>query len=92
MSEVQKPIVGSEKAGNSQKIIGKHTLINWETKTIIHNYELALMDSDGDILKTEGSGNVVLAGETFDLWINQDMKDATLLSMVEQYEASQIEE
>lgn len=91
MSEIEKPIADTTKAGNSQKLTGKHSIIDWERKTIIHKYSVELVDSDGDSLLEMGSGNVLLEEADFDLWINQEMKDATLESIEAQYLEAQQE-
>lgn len=88
MSEIKQAIDGTEKAGNSQELQANHTIINWKNRTILHSYSNVLVDSEGDILREEGSGNLVLDGEVFDQWINQAMKDATLESIVGQFEES----
>lgn len=91
MSEIEKPIADTTKAGNSQKLTGKHTIIDWERKTILHKYNVELVDSDGDFLMEMGSGNVLLEEADFNLWINQAMKDATLESIEAQYIQAQAE-
>jgi len=85
MSEVEQNITGSEKAGNYKKIIGKLTIINWERRTITHNYSINTCDSEGDLLKEDEHGNVPLSGDQFDYWINQAMKDETLTTILDKY-------
>jgi len=76
------------KAGLTKQLRANLILVNLDNKTIMHRYSVDQLDSDGDLNQVLESKQVTLGPEAFDQWVTSAMKEATKLTMEEDYKAS----
>ena len=82
MSEIQVIHNGSEKAGNKRIAMVDKTVVDHKNKTIEHYVNHVMVDADGDIIDGKPEPQVIkLSEDSYEQWINQQMKDATVDSV-----------